>query len=734
MLVSNVSHATISAGNVPYVYANNCGSGSSPCSKNSPLYTDGYNIGIGSASPGQSLDIQGTLRDLGEILTNNIPATTTNQLYNNAGTLYFNGSAVGGSSSQWNGTAPIYYIGDVGIGTNSNTQDYLTVNAPTGGMTVNSAPNFGGVDSNTYLMLHSDGTNGSTTFTDSSQSAASVTANGTATISTGTVKYGTGSANLTTAGAYLSIADASWQNVSSGDFTLDLWVYPTATGHNLDIAAKRKGAASYNGWELECTAATTPTSGGLCNLYSVTNTLVIGPTAYGPTVNTWNHLALVTKSGTTTMYINGVSVGSYVGQLTYYASSLLYFAYDPSGDTNGYEYEDEIRWSNVARWSGNFTPPAYQYTSGTGYGQPTLNFSNNTTNLAQIQANSSNNSLAIINNGVTAQTISSNGNLGIGSTNPGQPLDVNGTIRTIRLTMSGQTPVSGYVLTATDSAGDTTWSASTGGFNAWTVVGNDMYSTNTSGNVGIGTTIVNRAALTVMNGNVGIGTWAPGSALIVQNGNVGIGTWVARQQLSVGNFLDIYSGAANTPSGASIRGTGGTGLALNTGGGSTLLFNVDSGTGGYAFYNGGGGIVTVIANNGNIGIGTSVLAVYNLPTNSLSVTGNASIGNATYANTAAPGHGLLVQGNIGIGTLAPGQTLDVNGTIRDMGEIVNGNVGIGSSAPGQSLDVVGTVRALSSGSCSYLYKCVGGVDAGVIQTSACNLCPAGSCTQMNLCG
>ena len=37
------------------------------------------------------------------------------------------------------------------------------------------------------------------------------------------------------------------------------------------------------------------------------------------------------------------------------------------------------------------------------------------------------------------------GNVGIGSTAPGQTLDVTGTVRAIGFTMSGQTPMSGYV-------------------------------------------------------------------------------------------------------------------------------------------------------------------------------------------------------------------------------------------------------------------------------------------------
>lgn len=124
--------------------------------------------------------------------------------------------------------------------------------------------------------------------------------------------------------------------------------------------------------------------------------------------------------------------------------------------------------------------------------------------------------------------VNGGGNVGIGSAWPGQTLDVNGSVRATGLTMSGQSPANGYVLTATDSAGDVTWSLP-GGVSGWTVAGNNVYETN-GGNVGIGTTITNAgAAFSVMNGNVGIGTWVPNENLTV-TGNVGIGSSITDSQ------------------------------------------------------------------------------------------------------------------------------------------------------------------------------------------------------------
>ncbi len=78
-------------------------------------------------------------------------------------------------------------------------------------------------DPNTKLLLHMDGSNGSTNFVDSAQSR-SVTANGNAQISTSQYKFGGASGYFDGSGDYLTVPDSSDWTFGTGDFTIDLWV------------------------------------------------------------------------------------------------------------------------------------------------------------------------------------------------------------------------------------------------------------------------------------------------------------------------------------------------------------------------------------------------------------------------------------------------------------------------------------------------------------------------------
>ena len=84
------------------------------------------------------------------------------------------------------------------------------------------------------------------------------------------------------------------------------------------------------------------------------------------TNGTWQHFALVRNGTTVTFYVNGTSIGSQTG----YSSSLdcsgsvVQIGYMiSSGVADWLGYMDEIRISNSARYTANFTPSTTRFTS-----------------------------------------------------------------------------------------------------------------------------------------------------------------------------------------------------------------------------------------------------------------------------------------------------------------------------------------------------------------------------------
>ena len=159
-------------------------------------------------------------------------------------------------------------------------------------------------------------------------------------------------------------------------------------------------------------------------------------------------------------------------------------------------------------------------------------------------------------------SIFASNNVGIGSANPSQALDVKGTVRASNFSGAGTSltgtaaslSIGGNAATATSATSAATATSATTAGTVTTAAQPTITSVGTltsaliSGNVGIGTFITNAgAALSIMNGNVGIGTWAPagsldiktGNNVLIETGNVGIGTWIPSQALQVNGSENI---------------------------------------------------------------------------------------------------------------------------------------------------------------------------------------------------
>jgi hypothetical protein len=261
--------------------------------------------------------------------------------------------------------------------TNPMVTDCATGNSNIGGISLNKDqagvllewinqnidPNFASVS----LLLHGEGTNGSTTFTDSSSLNNTLTRTGTGiTISTAQKKFGNASINFPGSGTnYLTVTTnpTSFQ-FGTNDFTLEMWVYVAVSFPGTDdmyLYSSRNGGSS-----PECPELVIDQSTKHFQFRSSGSALVTGTTT--PLANTWYHVAFCRKGSSNLLFVNGAQEGptvtdsrSYTTQVAGQPVTLGINTFNfTSALFNG--YLDEVRVTKgLARYTSNFTPPTQAF-------------------------------------------------------------------------------------------------------------------------------------------------------------------------------------------------------------------------------------------------------------------------------------------------------------------------------------------------------------------------------------
>lgn len=154
--------------------------------------------------------------------------------------------------------------------------------------------------SSVSLLLLLDGSNNSTTFTDSSPIGHTVSTTN-AVISTAQSKFG-GSSLYLNGNSYLSVPTHSSLSLGTGDFTIEFWAYGTDQG-----AAYPGYISSQGGWNSGAYGIRFDNNGAAQRWgfwKNPSDPLMTTSSTYA--FNTWRHVALVRQSGTWRMYIDGV--------------------------------------------------------------------------------------------------------------------------------------------------------------------------------------------------------------------------------------------------------------------------------------------------------------------------------------------------------------------------------------------------------------------------------------------
>ena len=165
-----------------------------------------------------------------------------------------------------------------------------------------------------------------------------------------------GSALFDGSGDYLT-ATLTGQTFGTGNFTAEGWFYQTESGAYSTFMAQRTTNNSGTGWIVGFD------SGG--GVYAYSNGFLIGPTG-NAIKNQWNHIAFVRSSGTMTLYLNGVSLGTSATPKTFSDT----FAGVGGDGTDAYVligYASNVRYVvGTAVYTANFTPPTAPVTAISG--------------------------------------------------------------------------------------------------------------------------------------------------------------------------------------------------------------------------------------------------------------------------------------------------------------------------------------------------------------------------------
>lgn len=276
-------------------------------------------------------------------------------------TCYFNGTSVGTGTfgtgitqgTNYIGRYSTYYLsGQLDEVRISDTARYTSGFTPSTTAFVN--------DTNTVLLAHMDGNDGSTLFLDddgADRAAVGVDALNQAQVDTAQSKFGGASALFDGSGDYLEFVNDGQFTFGTNDFTIEFWMRPNALGGTKIIYDCRNPGAYTSLAPVLYLEGTT--------LYYYVGA---GRIAYtGVSTNTWYHVALSRNGNNHRMFVNGTQAGTtWVNSVSLLCSSTVTIGIHKAFGAGTYDYNgwlDDIRISNVARYTSNFTAPSAAFES-----------------------------------------------------------------------------------------------------------------------------------------------------------------------------------------------------------------------------------------------------------------------------------------------------------------------------------------------------------------------------------
>ena len=176
-----------------------------------------------------------------------------------------------------------------------------------------------------------------------------ITANGNAAASSSYSNFYGGSFAFDGTGDYLTVTNSSDFDFGSGNYTLEVWAYPTdvSTTRNILSRSYDGGTGNYSGFILSTANFLETTSQSSWDI-NISKTLI---------ANTWQHLAVVRSGNTWTYYVNGVSSGTATvsGSVPTGPGDVQIGRRSGQGEFQGY-MSDVRFYKGLAKYTQNFIP------------------------------------------------------------------------------------------------------------------------------------------------------------------------------------------------------------------------------------------------------------------------------------------------------------------------------------------------------------------------------------------
>lgn len=206
-------------------------------------------------------------------------------------------------------------------------------------------------------LLHFDGADGSTTFTD--QTGKTWTASGNAQIDTAQSKFGGASGLFDGSGDYISTPNSADLEFLSLDFTVEGWVRVPSDPAGAGMLVGQWGDSN-SSWFLHVNSSRRvgfvySTDGGYNGSYDL-----ISAANVAPAPGTWFHVAAVRSGAALEVFVDGVAVITHsIGTLNLHNGARATTVGGTSATNPFYlnGHVDELRITKgVARYTSNFTP------------------------------------------------------------------------------------------------------------------------------------------------------------------------------------------------------------------------------------------------------------------------------------------------------------------------------------------------------------------------------------------